>query len=272
MVRTSSTFSCLYSHCIADLCILSIFFPLPYSVFCLTRAAIFFCSSTCSPSFPFPLRTLNPLEQESDWLISGGRLGAGTVVGSAIAGKLMTQEFLRSEQIYKQTHPDLSAGSSPVKNKKNLPLDFPIEHARLRHVPWITALFVTSTAFYGFTLLPVTQSPLVSRPGWIAVPLALQFVIASTSNAVFAINTALVADLCPGQGASATAINNLVRCTIGAAGVAGIDGMLSTFGPAATFLGLAFLSIAMATLLAVEWTWGMQWRGERERRRAKDLT
>ncbi|KJZ71281.1 hypothetical protein HIM_09354 [Hirsutella minnesotensis 3608] len=191
--------------------------------------------------------------------------GAGTIVGSAVAGKLMTREFLRSEEVYMRDNPE---AQSPSKNKKNLPLDFPIEHARLRHVPWITVLFVLSTTVYGFTLLPADQLPLVSRPGWIAVPLVLQFIIASTSNAVFAINTALVADLCPGQGASATAINNLVRCSIGAIGVASVDAMLAAFGPAATFLGLSLLSVAMGLLLAAEWSWGMQWRSERERAKA----
>ncbi|KAM4056004.1 major facilitator superfamily protein [Hirsutella rhossiliensis] len=172
--------------------------------------------------------------------------GAGTIVGSAIAGKLMTLEFLKSEEVYMKKNP---GAALPSQNKKNLPLDFPIEHARLRHVPWITALFVLLT----------------SRPGWIAVPLLLQFIIAATSNAVFAINTALVADLCPGQGASATAVNNLVRCSLGALGVASVDAMLAAFGPAATFLSLGLVSVAMGVLLAAEWSWGMQWRGSRER-------
>lgn len=188
-------------------------------------------------------------------------IGFGTIVGSAIAGKLMTREFINYEReyLFKNPHSPL-----PSKNKKDLPADFPIEHARLRHTPWITALFTISTAIYGFTVLPAAQLPLVSRPGWIAVPLTLQFIIAATSNAVFAINTALVSDLCPGKGAGATAINNLVRCSLGALGVGFVDAMIGSFGSAASFLGLGLLTAAMGVLLAMEWSWGMHWRNQRE--------
>lgn len=175
----------------------------------------------------------------------------------------MTREFLKSEAAYLERNP---SASPPSKNKKDLPSDFPIEHARLRHAPWISVLFIATTALYGFTVLPSTQLSLVSRPGWIAVPLVLQFAIAGTSNAIFAINTTLVADLCPGMGASATAINNLVRCSMAAVGVGLVDGMLGAFGPAATFLGLGIITSAMGVLLYVQWIWGMQWRNERQRR------
>jgi hypothetical protein len=123
-----------------------------------------------------------------------------------------------------------------------------------------------STGLYGFALLPPDQLPVASSRGWIAVPLVLQFFIAATSNAVFAINTTLVADLCPGLGASATAINNLVRCGLGALGVGLIDILLEDFGPAASFLGLAILTVAMAAFLVLELTFGMRWRNERLRR------
>lgn len=172
----------------------------------------------------------------------------------------MTREFLRCESAYMERNP---AAAPPSTTKKHLPLDFPIEHARLRHVPVITVVFAVATAAYGASVLPAEHAPVVARPGWIAVPLLLQFVIAAASNAVFAINTALVADLCPGKGAGATAINNLVRCGMGAAGVAGVDALVAAFEPAAAFIGLALLTAASAVLLAVEWFWGMQWRRQR---------
>lgn len=180
----------------------------------------------------------------------------------------MTSEFLRYEGQYLAKNP---SAPPPSKNKKDLPWDFPIEHARLRHTPWITVLFAVSTATYGFTLLPAAQLPITSRPGWIAVPLTLQFIIAATSNAIFAINTTLVADLCPGKAASASAINNLVRCSMGALGVGFVDVLISSLGPAVTFLGLGLVILSMAVLLAVEWSWGMDWRRQREEKKAKIL-
>ncbi|KAH8742478.1 major facilitator superfamily domain-containing protein [Diaporthe sp. PMI_573] len=138
--------------------------------------------------------------------------GFGTIVGSAIVGKLMTRDYKTAEVAYKIAHNLPSWHNLPVKN---VPADFPIEHARLRNLPWIAGLFAASTAAYGFSL---AKPILTSKPGWIVVPLTLQFLIAATSNAVFALNQTLVSDLCPGKGASSTAINNLVRCGLGAVG------------------------------------------------------
>ncbi|KAJ0120147.1 hypothetical protein J7T55_001002 [Diaporthe amygdali] len=188
--------------------------------------------------------------------------GFGTIVGSYIAGKLMTRDFIRYEQQYLETHPGAPA---PSKSKKSLAPDFPIEHARLGYMPWITLIFVISTAIYGFTVLPTDLlPPQAAHPAWIALPLFLQFLIAATSNAVFAINTTLVSDLCPGKGASSTAINNLMRCSMAAVGVGVVESMLALVGRAGTFVALAFLVLSMSVLNAVEWYWGMQWRNERE--------
>lgn len=143
---------------------------------------------------------------------------------------------------------------------KDIPADFPIEKTRLQHLPWIAAIFVVSTGIYGFVFAFPT---LISMTGWIAVPLVLQFLIAATSNAVFAINQTLVSDLCPGKGASATAINNLVRCTLGAVGVAGVEVMIESWGPGVTYLLMALLVIIISPLAVANMTWGMKWRGER---------
>ncbi|KAK3321245.1 major facilitator superfamily domain-containing protein [Cercophora scortea] len=189
--------------------------------------------------------------------------GLGTIFGSAIIGKLMTRDFLAAEAAYKSTHnlpADFKIGA------KSLPRDFPIERARLRHLPWVSGLFVLVTACYGFS---VAVPALDARPGWIAVPLLLQFVIAATSNAVFALNQTIVADLCPGKGAGATAVNNLVRCSLGAAGVAVVDLLINSVGVASAFLGLAMLTVACAPLAVMNWEWGMYWRAKRANRAAR---
>lgn len=181
--------------------------------------------------------------------------GLGTIVGSAIAGQLMTRDFAAAEAAYKTAYDLPPTYKLPAKS---LPLNFPIEHARLRNLPWIISIFVLATAAYGFSL----ASPLItSLRGWIAVPLTLQFLIAATSNAVFALNQTLIADLCPGRGASSTAINNLVRCGLGAVGVAFVETMIGAVGPAAAFLGLALVSVIFVPLSVLNWFWGMQWRG-----------
>lgn len=178
----------------------------------------------------------------------------------------MTRDFQFYERIYLAKYP---GAPEPSKTRKSLAVEFPVEHARLRQMPWITGLFAVSTGVYGFTVLPASELGLsaASSPAWIVVPLVLQFFVAATSNAVFAINTTLVADLYPGKGASATAVNNLVRCSMGAVGVALLDVLLKWMGAAGTFLLLAMLVAAMSILVVVEWYYGMEWRGQREARR-----
>ncbi|KAJ0115548.1 major facilitator superfamily transporter [Diaporthe amygdali] len=184
--------------------------------------------------------------------------GIGTIVGSAIVAKLMTRDFRVYENTYRSDNGLPMDYTIPTKA---IPAGFPIEHARLRNLWWIVALFVASVTGYGFSM-SVSRS-VSNRPGYIAVPLALQFIIAATSNAVFAANQTLVSDLCPGKGASATAINNLVRCTLGAVGVAVVDAMIEKLGPGYTFLALAIVMACCTPLAVLTWVFGQRWREER---------
>ncbi|KAI0555728.1 MFS general substrate transporter [Xylaria curta] len=189
--------------------------------------------------------------------------GFGTIIGSAIIGKLMTLDFKSAEERYKVKK------GLPIEYEippKDLPVDFGIERARLRHLPWITALFILSVGLYGLSVEP---SYLISKPGWIAVPLLLQFLIAATSNAVFAMNQTIVSDLCPGKGAGATAINNLVRCELGAVGVSVAQILVDKFGPARTFLGLVLFTVACTPTAVLTWIYGPTWRAARMRRQEK---
>ncbi|KAI0192664.1 major facilitator superfamily domain-containing protein [Xylaria flabelliformis] len=189
--------------------------------------------------------------------------GIGTIIGSAIIGKLMTLDFKSAEERYK------AKKGLPIDYEippKDLPTDFGIERARLRHLPWITALFILSVGLYGLSVEP---SHLISKPGWIVVPLLLQFLIAATSNAVFAMNQTIISDLCPGRGAGATAINNLVRCELGAVGVSVAQILIDKFGPARTFLGLVLFTVASTPTAVLTWIYGPTWRAARVRRQDK---
>lgn len=142
-------------------------------------------------------------------------------------------------------------------SQKDLPPDFPIEQARLSSIWWIMVILIISTSMFGWSL---ADPSLTSRPGAIALPLTLQFFIAGSSNAVFAINQTLVSDLCPGKGASSTAVNNLVRCSLGAVGVAFIDRMIASLGVGPAFLGLGLIAFVCGPFLVLEQNWGMSWR------------
>ncbi len=226
----------------------------------LLLGVAFLPNGTTTPGW---LRSLNSVRllhhRDGSANLSITCLGFGTILGSTIIGKLMTRDYATVEQTYNLAH---GLPASKKLSAKEIPADFPIEQARLRNLPWITVLFIVSTALYGFSL---AFPALTSLSGWIAVPLTLQFLIAGTSNAIFALNQTLVSDLCPGKGASSTAINNLVRCSLGALGVAFIETMIAAVGPGPAFLGLAMVTIASLPLPVVTWFWGMEWRTQKRR-------
>ncbi|KAK6853609.1 MFS general substrate transporter [Apiospora arundinis] len=192
--------------------------------------------------------------------------GAGTIVGSSIAGYLMTRDFRTAQSAYNVAHDLPATHKLPARD---IPADFPIERARLRHLPWITTLFVLSTAGYGLSLF-CDPNPDAHLDWRFTFPLLTQFLVAATSNAVFALNQSLVSDLCPGQGAGSTAVNNLVRCSLGALGVSVVEMLITAFGPVRTFAALTLLIIFVASPLAVvNWIYGPGWRAARvERERA----
>ena len=177
--------------------------------------------------------------------------GFGCMTGSYTIGYLMDFNHKRTEREYCQKH------NLPIDtriNSKSHP-DFPIEYARMRNTWWITAIFIVCVAAYGFSLRT-----------HLAVPIILQFIIAYGSTAIFTMNSALVIDLYPGASASATAVNNLMRCLIGAGGVAASQPIIDAITAQWTFLLLAGITLAMVPLLMVEMKWGYGWRLDRHER------
>jgi hypothetical protein len=76
----------------------------------------------------------------------------------------------------------------------------------------------------------------------------------------------LVIDLYPSKPASATAINNLIRCTLGCIGVGFIEETVGAVEEVFIFLGLAGLCTLSLILVWVARTYGPGWRMERLKR------
>lgn len=76
--------------------------------------------------------------------------------------------------------------------------------------------------------------------------------IAHTATAVFSLNGALAIDLYPGKLASAIAVNNLIRCLIGAAGVAVVQMIIDVLGPGVTFLVFAGVNLGCSQCLSAQ--------------------
>ena len=125
----------------------------------------------------------------------------------------------------------------------------------MRNTWWIVAFFIVTTAVYD-----------VSLRTHLAVPIILQYFISFCATGIFTINSAFVIDLYPGASASATAVNNLMRCLIGAAGVAVVQPIIEALTAEYTFVLLAGITVAMTPLLWVERRFGAAWRLVRNER------
>ncbi|OJJ48830.1 hypothetical protein ASPZODRAFT_90739 [Penicilliopsis zonata CBS 506.65] len=181
--------------------------------------------------------------------------GFGCMAGSYSIGYLMDYNHRKTEREYCQQNGYPADTRITAKTHK----DFPIERARMRNTWWITALFLVCTVVFGFSL-----------ETHLAVPIILQFFIAYCATAIFTINSALVIDLYPGASASATACNNLMRCSVGAAGVALVQPMIDALTARWTFMLLSGITLLCVPLLWVETRYGPSWRLARaERHSAK---
>ncbi|KAF2673922.1 MFS general substrate transporter [Microthyrium microscopicum] len=174
--------------------------------------------------------------------------GIGCMSGSFIIGKIMDSDYAKAATQFRQLH------SLPAETelKQHIYPSFSIERARLKSTWWLLAMFCIATGLYGFALQ------------WhMAVPLTLQFITAFTATAIFNINSTLMIDLYPSKASSATAVNNLVRCTLGGLGVALIEQAISRIHGGITFLVLAVLAALSGFLVVIERTYGPRWREQR---------
>ncbi|GAA5932417.1 hypothetical protein JCM10213_005313 [Rhodosporidiobolus nylandii] len=137
---------------------------------------------------------------------------------------------------------------------------FPIEHARLRSLPYWFFALIAATITYGW---------LLDKAVHLSAPLIMQFIIGLSVTSLFNMVNTLLVDLYPGQSASATAANNLYRCLCGAAGTGFIDPLLNRLGAGWAFTMLSLLNCCFVPLIVLEWKYGMRIRLQRAERLAK---
>lgn len=178
--------------------------------------------------------------------------GIASMLGSYITGRHSKHIWAIMEQRYRV---EKGIPSTTILRKADL-IDFPYTHTRLRSIWWLLAIFILTTALYGFSLLLNIM----------ALPLILQFVISFTANSIFTLNSTLVVDLYPNASASATALNNLVRCLLGAGGVAVIQLMIDAMGSGPTFAMWSGVTAVFSPLLVIQWRNGQRWAMARHER------
>lgn len=190
--------------------------------------------------------------------------GLGCMAGSLSTGWLLNQGFRRAEAKFKAKH-GIAANEAIVPGTHSE--DFPYIQGRLRSMPLFSIVLVVSLALYGpsfrFNELHRYFGPNL------AAPLILQFLIAFTATSIFNINSTVLIDCFPDRPASATALNNLCRCLLGAAGVAAIEPLIGAVRAMRAFLIVTGIVAFFTPLIWVEWRFGEKWRKDREERLAQ---
>ncbi|KAG2419711.1 hypothetical protein HFD88_004507 [Aspergillus terreus] len=184
--------------------------------------------------------------------------GLGCICGSLSTGWLLDQSFRRVQERYKAEH-GLSAEENVTGRS-----DFPYVQGRLRPMPFFSFAMIIALALYGpsFKFNEVWRE---SSPN-LAAPLILQFIIAFTSTAIFNVNSTVLIDCFPDRPASATALNNLCRCLLGAAGVSAIQPLVEAVRAMKAFLIVTGAVVFFTPLIWIQWKWGEKWRRERQTR------
>lgn len=132
--------------------------------------------------------------------------------------------------------------------------EFPIETVRLEiAVPLVCLAFATLIA-YGWVL----QSAQL-----LAAPLILLFFVGFAGSGAFSVISTFLINVCPESAARATAINNLVRCFLGAGASAIVKPML---GRGWTYTSVGGVWIVLVPLVLGIMRWGNGWREDKRRR------
>lgn len=182
--------------------------------------------------------------------------GIGCILGSLCTGWLLDRSFKAVEIRYREER-----GLGPDERVTDR-LDFPFVRARLRMMPYFSAALIVSLALYGPSF---EFNDLRRHHGEnLIAPLGLQFLIAFSATAIFNINSTLLIDCFPDRPASATALNNLCRCLLGAAGVSAIQPLIDALKIMKAFLVVTGAVLVCTPLIWIEWKWGEKWRRERD--------
>lgn len=178
--------------------------------------------------------------------------GCGCALASFINGKMLDHNFRR---VAKQI------GFTIDRKHGDDLRHFPIERARLEIIWPLLSFGLACVLCYGWVL---------EKNANLAAPLVLQFFIGLCVNGAFNILGTLVVDLYPQSPSTATAANNLVRCSMGAGGTGIINIMIDSMGRGWCFTFIALVCIAAMPMLLVELKWGPGWREKRRVRIEKE--
>lgn len=176
-------------------------------------------------------------------------MGTGAIVARQVVGRLIDRNFQRHAK-------NLNV---EVRKDRQVNIDeFPVERSRLEiglPLVYLSCVFVIP---YGW-IMNMDHPPLP------AAPVLLFFNAISISGSFQCLNV-LVIDCYPESPSAATTANNLIRCLLGAGGVALVEPLFSSIGRGCTGALISFIWAFGSLLWWSTWIWGHRWRKEKKRR------
>ncbi|KAH8651589.1 major facilitator superfamily domain-containing protein [Tricladium varicosporioides] len=170
-------------------------------------------------------------------------IGIGPLLIRPFIGRLMDANFRRHAR---------SLGIEIVENRQQDIEGFPVERARLELSLFFVYLSSASIIPYGW-VMSLRNPPL-------AAILVLLFIMGLCTSAAVQPLMALVIDINPERPAASSAAFNLIRCLLGAGGVALVNLMLDSLGRGWTSTMIAFIWLGMSVCWWAVIAFGPRWR------------
>ena len=176
-------------------------------------------------------------------------MGAGTTIASVGSGFVLDWNFRR---VAKKL-------GIRIDHKRGVDMTvFPIEKARIQVMRFMLTFGIAALIGWAWAL---ETEPVV------AVPLLMSFFVGLCITGSFQVMNILIVDLYPEAPATATAANNLTRCSVGAVFISVIE--ISSMGPGWAYTLIALLIAAFSPSLWVIQKYGPGFREERRRKIAR---
>lgn len=179
-------------------------------------------------------------------------IGAGSPMIRPFVGRMMDANFRRHAR---------NAGA-PIEEDVQYNIEgFPVERARLEIASCFAYLSCLCVIPYGW-VLGMEHPPLPAV-------LVLLFFIGLNTSAVFQPLSALIIDINPTSAAAASAANNLVRCLLGAGGVAIVNPLFNAIGRGWTGTLITLVWVVASSCWWTVMVWGPRWRRTKESKKSK---
>lgn len=183
--------------------------------------------------------------------------GVGSIVGTLVTGTLLDADYRRVKAAHEASR---STGPEDAPKGNDDDDGFPLEKARLRLVPLLSALQCASVLLFGWTVQ-------YAQRVHVAVPVVATFVTGGTAVSVQAAVMTYLVDVFAERAAAASASLNLARCLFAAGGTSFVMPMVNAIGVGAAFTVCVGVQVGALVGVRVQWRFAGAWRREAEGRK-----